>query len=159
MSTRINLLLKDAVSGKAELLRALEVVGVWLREGCRVSVIFKRDTRSLAQNRIMWSVLTDLAEQVVWPDGRVLSPEGWKHYLSGSLAGQEMFPAFQGDGVVVITKGSATSDMTIAEMCDVVTLGHAVGDHHGVKWSRTSLGRDVPDEMTTGKRQRQLETS
>jgi hypothetical protein len=36
--------------------------------------------------------------------------------------------------------------MTVAEMAELITLGHAYGDSQGVRWSRTSLGRDVPEE-------------
>jgi hypothetical protein len=42
--------------------------------------------------------------------------------------------------------GQRTSKMTIGEMADLITLGHAFGASNGVIWRRTSLGRDVPDE-------------
>ena len=37
--------------------------------------------------------------------------------------------------------------MTIPEMTAVIDLAHAFGAGRGVVWKRTSLGRDVPDEV------------
>jgi hypothetical protein len=50
------------------------------------------------------------------------------------------------DGGLVVL-GMRTSKLTVPEMSDLIALGHAVGDERGVQWSRTSLGRDVPDEV------------
>jgi hypothetical protein len=117
----------------------------WLQAGHRLHLEVRADTRSLAQNRIMWSVLDDLSKQVDWY-GRKLSDWDWKDVLTASLRKQDAVPNLDGTGFVVL--GQRTSEMTIAEMCDVITVGHAFGDGKGVKWKRTSLGRDVPDEVT-----------
>ena len=66
--------------------------------------------------------------------------------LTASLKKQDAVPNLDGSGFVVL--GQRTSEMTIAEMVDVITLAHAFGDSKGVQWRRTSLGRDVPDEVT-----------
>lgn len=111
-------------------------------------VVIKPETRTLAQNRLMWSRLRDLADQVEPIPGKRFSKEGWKDYITAHLNGQEMVPDMHGTGFVVISKGKATSEMTKAEMVAVSDLAMAFGDEKGVAWSRTSLGRDWPEEVT-----------
>lgn len=115
--------------------------------GHRLVITVRKDTRSLAQNRLMWSCLNDLSEQVTWDGTRRLKPEGWKDYLTAHLNGQDLVPNMDSTGFIAIGRGKSTSDMTIAEMTAVIDLAHAFGDGRGVKWSRASLGRDWPDEV------------
>jgi hypothetical protein len=96
----------------------------------------------------MWSVLTDISRQVPWMvDGQTVhpDPEEWKEILSAGLKkNQRMARGIEGGFVML---GLRTSKMTRKEMIDLIDLGHAFGAQHGVKWSRTSLGREVPDEV------------
>ena len=70
----------------------------------------KEMTRTLAQNALFWSVMTDIAQQVSW-HGRALSKEDWKHVLSAALYAQDVVPNIDGTGFVVL--GRATSRMTV----------------------------------------------
>lgn len=97
-------------------------------------------TRTTEQNRMLHSILKDLSDQVKWFD-RHLTPEGWKHLLSGHLAGVELVPNFDGTGFVSLTKGKPTSSMTKKEMSAMFELAWAFGSERGVKWSPTSQGR------------------
>lgn len=120
----------------------------WLIAGHRLTVSIKPETRSTEQNSMFWSILNDISRQVEWPvDGRLskLSPEDWKHVLSAGLKRHQRIAAGIDGGFVVM--GQSTSKLTKAEMSELVTLCHAFGDDRGVQWSRTSLGRDVPDEV------------
>jgi hypothetical protein len=97
---------------------------------------------------MLWSILGDLADQVQWPvDGKLqkLDADEWKHILSAGLKKHQRVAQGIEGGFVML--GQATSRMTVGEMADLITLAHAFGDERGVKWSRTSLGRDVPDEV------------
>jgi hypothetical protein len=116
----------------------------WLLAGHRLHVELRAITRSLRQNAMFWSILTDLSKQVEWY-GRKLNQEAWKDVLSAALYKQDAVPNLAGDGFVVL--GRRTSEMTVAEMGELITLAHAFGDSKSVVWSRTSLGRDVPDEV------------
>lgn len=118
-----------------------------LMAGHRISISARPETRTTAQNRLMWSCLTDLSEQVKWDGTRRLKPEGWKDYLTAHLNGQDLVPNMDGTGFIAIGRGKSTSEMTIAEMTAVIDLAHAFGDGRGVQWSKTSLGRDWPDEV------------
>ena len=117
--------------------------------GHRLTVTIKKATRSTDQNRIFWSILSDLSQQCEWAvDGQVtkLQPEDVKHILTAGLKRHNRMARGIDGGIVIL--GQSTSRMTVAEMSELITLAHAYGDQAGVKWSRTSLGRDAPDFAT-----------
>lgn len=91
----------------------------------------KEMTRTLAQNRMLWACLNDVSMQVVWY-GRKLDSESWKHVFSASLKAQEAVPGINGGFVVL---GQSTRKMRVSEMCDLITLIHAFGAEHNVKFS------------------------
>lgn len=99
-----------------------------------LQVTIQEDTRSLAQNRMLWACLHDVASQVVWY-GKKLDSESWKHIFSASLKGQETVPGINGGFVVL---GQSTSKMRVSEMRDLITLIHAFGAEHGVRFSDES---------------------
>lgn len=99
-----------------------------------VVIEIKEMTRSLAQNRMLWACLNDVAEQVVWY-GRKLTSESWKHIFSASLKGQQTVPGIDGGFVVL---GQSTSKMPVSEMRDLITLIHAFGAEHDVRFSDES---------------------
>ena len=116
--------------------------------GHRVSIEAKHETRTTAQNRMLWSVLSDLSHHVAWPvDGKLqkLDADEWKHVMSAGLAKSQRVAQGIDGGFVIL--GQRTSRMTVAEMVELITLAHALGDERGVPWSKTSLGRDWPDEV------------
>ncbi len=93
------------------------------------------DSRSLAQNRRMWAMLTDIAQQkqgcvngkMVW-----LKEEEWKIIFSASLKGElRIASGLNGEAVVL---GESTSKMTIKKMCDLQELMAAFGAENGVKF-------------------------
>ena len=133
--------LNDAQSGHAAYAALWLQVKNLLLSGRRVHVTAKTDTRSLAQNNLMWSCLGDLSEQVLW-FGKRLTDDGWKDFITAHLNGQELVPNMDGTGFVALGKGKSTSDMTIAEMTAVIDLAHCFGDERGVVWSPKSLGRE-----------------
>jgi hypothetical protein len=97
-------------------------------------IIIQEDTRSLAQNRMLWSCLNDVSSQVVWY-GRKMDPESWKHVFSASLKKQDTVPGIDGGFVVL---GQSTSKMRVSEMRDLITLIHAFGANHNVTFSDES---------------------
>lgn len=101
-----------------------------LTAGRRMVVELRHDTRSSAQNRRLWSQLSDIAEQVVW-HGQKLSAEDWKHILSSSLKKQRVAPGIDGGFVVL---GLSTSKMSRPEMSELQELISAFGAQHAVKF-------------------------
>ena len=90
----------------------------------------RQETRSSEQNRRLWSLLSDLAQQVVW-HGNKLTAEEWKHVMSSSLKRQKVVPGLDGGFVVI---GLATSKMTRAEMAELQELIEAFGAQQGVQF-------------------------
>jgi hypothetical protein len=110
-------------------------------DGFRVEI--KPRTRTLDQNALLWSCLTDIAKQVQWPvNGRheYLTADEWKAIFSASLKQeQRMAMGLQGGFVML---GERTSRMSIKQMTELIDLIHAFGNERGVQWSQTSLGRE-----------------
>jgi hypothetical protein len=147
MTERVSITLRDPQTGHTELMRAWAWAKAMLLAGHRLTLEIKRATRSTEQNSLFWSLLGDLSKQCDWAvDGQMvkLSPEEVKHILTASLKRHQRMARGIDGGLVVL--GQSTSRMTVAEMGELITLGHAYGDSQGVRWSRTSLGREVPEE-------------
>jgi hypothetical protein len=90
----------------------------------------KTDRRSLDQNSKMWAALTDVATQVKW-HGKRLRPDDWKLIFLDALKREtELVPNLDGTGFVDI--GRSSSDLTKAEMGDMITLIEQFGAEHGV---------------------------
>lgn len=100
--------------------------------GHRMLVEVKPETRSLAQNRRLWSMLTDISEQVEWY-GRRLTPEDWKHVFTASIRKLDVVPNLDGTGFVAL--GMSTSKMTRREMAELQELMEAFGAERGVRFS------------------------
>jgi hypothetical protein len=131
----------EAVQGHKALREAWNWVKPMVIAGHRLNVVIKPETRSLAQNNLMWSCLTDLSTQLQWC-GKKMTPEGWKDFITAHIDGQDIVPNMDGTGFVTIGRGKSTSNMTIAEMTEVIEQCHAFGTLQGVKWSPTSTGHD-----------------
>lgn len=99
-----------------------------------LQVTIQEDTRSLAQNRMLWACLRDVSEQVIWY-GKKLDSESWKHVFSAALNRQETVPGIDGGFVVL---GKSTSKMRVGEMRDLITLIHAFGAENNVQFSDES---------------------
>ncbi len=92
----------------------------------------KPKTRSLEQNARMWAMLADVSKQVDWY-GKKLAPEDWKHVFSASLRKLDVVPNLDGTGFVAL--GMGTSQMTIREINDLMTLMGAFGAERGVRFT------------------------
>jgi hypothetical protein len=103
-----------------------------LMAGHTLVVSVKPETRSDAQNRRMWAMLTDISRQVVW-HGLKLSPEDWKHMFSSQIQQLRSVPNFDNTGFILL--GQSTSQMTRSEMADLQTLMEAFGAQHGVRFT------------------------
>ncbi|WP_375413058.1 recombination protein NinB [uncultured Bradyrhizobium sp.] len=91
---------------------------------------FKAPKRSLPQNDRMWAMLTDVAVQLPW-DGNKLSPDDWKLIFLDALKRElRMVPNIDGSGSVNL--GRSSSDLSKAEMADLITLIEAFGATHGI---------------------------
>lgn len=148
MNNRFSTVLFEPSQANQALTNAWKWVKPFVFAGHRFSFEIKPETRSTAQNRMLWSCLADIARQVEWPmNGKVqkLAAEDWKHILSAGLKSHQRIAQGLEGGFVVL--GQSTSRMTVAEMADLITLAHAFGDERGIEWAATSLGREWPAEV------------
>lgn len=121
--TRATLIL----SSPSERLRAARWVEK-LPAGTRVE--FKQHKRSTPQNDRMWAMLTDVASQLPW-HGIKLSADDWKLLFLDALKREvRMVPNIDGNGFVSL--GRSSSDLSKAEMSDLIELIHQFGANHGV---------------------------
>lgn len=122
MSRQLLILANDDVRARAVKLIAEA------EERSRVEI--KGPVRSLDQNARMWAMLTDVSEQVRH-HGLKLSADDWKDLFTASLRRElRPVPNLDGDGFVLL--GLHTSDLTVPEMGDLMTLIEAFGAQHGV---------------------------
>lgn len=89
-------------------------------------------TRSLEANALMWSRLTDIAQQVKW-HGKTLSPEDYKHLFTAGLRSLVVVPNLDGTGFVAL--GMSTSQMSKREHSELMALIEAFGAERNVKWT------------------------
>ena len=93
-------------------------------------VVLKERVRSTAQNDKMWAALTDVATQVKW-HGQTLSTDDWKLVFMDALKRElRIVPNLDGNGFVNI--GTSSSDLSVSEMRDLISLIEAFGANHGV---------------------------
>lgn len=88
-------------------------------------------TRSDAQNRMLWQILTDVAK--ARPGGRAATPDVWKALFMQACGHQQLFEIGL-DGRPFPT-GFRSSKMTVSEMADLITFIQQWGDENGVTWS------------------------
>ena len=79
----------------------------------------KEPTRSLAQNALLWSLLQQVSQKMIWY-GEKLSAECWKDMFTASLKKQKVVPGIDGSGFVVC--GQPTSTMSKAELSELTEL-------------------------------------
>ena len=95
--------------------------------------------RSIEQNRLMWSRLTDLSNQLKWPVNgtmQTISPDDFKHIITAGLKREQRIAQGIDGGFVIL--GQYTHKMSKAEMADLITLIEAFGAQHDVRWSDES---------------------
>lgn len=96
--------------------------------GTRVE--FKATKRSIPQNDRMWAMLTDVATQLKW-HGQSLHADDWKLiFLDGLKRELRIVPNLDGTGFVNL--GRSSSDLSKAEMTDLIELIAMFGAKHGV---------------------------
>lgn len=125
--------------------------------GSRIEI--KGPQRNRDQNAAMWAKLGDIAEQVRWPRRNpetgemtpmLLDAESWKLNFLDALRRSydddrkllDLVPNIDGTGWVNVGQAHS-SDLTVPEMSDLLSIISAFGDQHGVEWSEPAP-KDLP---------------
>lgn len=91
---------------------------------------FKAPRRSIPQNALMWSMLTDISTQLPW-HGVKLRSDDWKLIFLDALKRElRVVPNIDGTGFVNL--GRSSSDLSKEEMSDLIEIMLAFGAQHGV---------------------------
>ena len=130
MSITLRKRLANAQQGHTALTEAYQAVKPYLLAGYAFDLSIKPETRSTAQNRRLWSLLSEVSEQVNW-HGQHLAAEDWKHVFSAALKKTRVCPGIDGGFVVL---GQSTSQMTRAEMSEMQKLIEAFSAERNVKF-------------------------
>lgn len=128
MSEKLVLSLWEPTQAYKAITHAWTTAKAWLMAGHRLTLEIRPEKRSDAQNRRLWSMLTDVSQQVDW-HGQKLTAEEWKDVFTAALKKQKAVPGIDGGFVVC---GQRTSKMTKAEMSELQTLMEAFGAQQGV---------------------------
>jgi len=95
----------------------------------------KPETRSQAQNRLMWPILQEFSNQLEWPiNGHMvkMEPDDWKDVLTAAFKRETVRLAMGLDGGVVML-GQRTSKFTKAEFSEWTEFLYATASARGVK--------------------------
>ena len=96
----------------------------------------KAETRTAAQNRKLWPMLTDISKQVCW-HGRWLKKEDWKVMLTAALGQEEPVQGITIGTMVLL--GESTSNMSKERFIKLIELIYAFGSEKDVIWSRGAI--------------------
>ena len=114
--------------------KAWNLAGNIIESGDALELAIKpvKNTRSLAQNALMWCLLGDISKQVIW-HGYKLTQAEWKCLLTASWKGQRSVPNIEGTGFVVT--GVSTRKLSVKQKAGLLEVITAFGHEQGVKFS------------------------
>lgn len=98
-------------------------------------VTFKMPQRSIDQNSLLWALLTDIAKQLTWSDGKKYPADDWKDYMMHALRKARWMPDEDGGYVPI---GMRSSDLSKEEFSDLIELIKEFGARHGVVFTDTN---------------------
>lgn len=115
------------LNSNADRLKAVRLIEAAPR-GARVEV--KAVKRSLPQNDLMWSMLSDIAQVLPW-HGVKLTPDEWKLLFLDAL-NREVRIVKNLDGNGFVNLGRRSSDLSKDEMSQLIELIKAFAANNGV---------------------------
>lgn len=127
---RASLFLYNASQAHKQLADLWQWLKPLLFAGHRFEIDVRPERRSTEQNSKLWAMLSEVSKQVVW-HGQKLDAEDWKHIFTASQKKQRVAPGIDGGFVVL---GQRTSQMTKAELSELIELIHAFGAQQGVQF-------------------------
>ena len=106
-----------------------------LQSGQRFILTIKPETRTQAQNRLMWPILSVFARDLLWPvNGHMvkMDEDDWKDVLSAAFRGENVRLAMGLNGGVVLL-GQRTSKFTKKEFSDWIEFLYATAADRDIK--------------------------
>lgn len=115
--------------------------------GAEVSVKSVNE-RTVKQNRMLFGTIDSIRSQTTW-HGKRLSKHAWKNMFSAVVTRQEVVPAIDGHGFVVI--GGETKDLSRRAFADLITVALAFGNERNVKWKNENWESMIREYIDTGR--------
>lgn len=157
MTERIAATVANEKALRAEMTLAWDWAQKQIASGHSVDLEFVR-SKSREQEKLYHSCFRDLARDCLLA-GSKQDDEVWKRALLQAFyeatkndpefsddwraRRPRLIPALDGDGLLMLPIESKRFTKRLAS--GFITFVHSVGDERGARWSRTSLGRDVPE--------------
>lgn len=136
MSESLTIELHNRQQARADMqTRLFPFLELALQAGKRWILIVRPETRTEAQNRLMWPQLEAFSDQLVWPvNGRMeeLTPEEWKDILTAAFNSETMRLAMGLNGGTVML-GQRTSKFSKKRFSEFVEFMFATAADRGVK--------------------------
>jgi hypothetical protein len=146
MTQRITITCFNPQQGHAAMLTQIwPVMKNMLMAGHRMVLTLMPETRSQAQNRLMWPLLAAFAKQLPWPvDGRMVTidADDFKDILSAAFKGESVRLAMGLNGGVVLL-GQRTSKFTKAQFSEWIEFLYATAADRSVRlpaWVSDEIG-------------------
>ena len=106
----------------------------WVKQGdLQITIAPKKSKRTLEQNKLLWAVYHELAEQA-FVDGKRFHPEIWHEYCKGFFLGfdERLLPDGQ-----VLRQPVSTTILNTTEMTDYINRIMAYGaSEFGIEWGQ-----------------------
>lgn len=135
MSERVVLSLWEPVQAHKAIGQMWLTAKALLTAGHRLVLTLAPETRTQAQNRLMWPLLTCFAKQLQWPiNGQMvyMTPDDWKDVLTAAFKGESVRVAMGLDGGVVML-GQRTSKFSKKEFGEWIEFLYATAALRGVE--------------------------
>lgn len=131
------------VQEKSQVQSATKWLSGMLQKGLQsgpVIVTLSRSNRTGDQNRLLWHILGDIAQQCTWPTtgGRQMAPEHWKTLFMSAYR-QETGSVVMGINQEPVNLALSTSKLNKGEFSELVEFIYASGSQWGVQWTDRAL--------------------
>ena len=155
MSETLEITLHNRVQAWADIKNRLyPALARVLQGGATWVLTIKPETRTQAQNRLMWPLLTAFSKSLQWPvDGRMVTmdPDDWKDVLSAAFKGESVRLAMGLNGGVVLL-GQRTSKFTKPQFAEWIEFLYATAADRGVELPAWTEIDPFTGEILSGKR-------
>ena len=134
MTKRTTVTMFNAQQGYQQFLAVWVMAKAMLIAGHRMVLSLAPETRTQAQNRLMWPLLTCFAKQLQWPiNGKMttIDADDFKDILSAAFKGETMRLAMGLNGGVVLL-GQRTSKFTKPQFAEWIEFLYATASDRGV---------------------------
>lgn len=135
MAETLTLSMWEPVQAYQQVKKAWEWAKSMLLAGHRLVLTITPESRTQAQNRLMWPLLTCFAKQIQWPiNGQMvyMTPDDWKDVLTAAFQGETVRLAMGLDGGVVML-GQRTSKFSKKRFAEWIEFLYATAALRGVE--------------------------